>query len=89
MKSTTSRSRLVTGEGAVLFDHEARIRERRGALLFAQRRSVTHLLILSFSHLLIHVTWRKSGGWICSDVARSREFDEGGPLTEEITRSDG
>ena len=50
---------------------------------------MTHLLILSFSHLLMQVTWRKSGDWLCSDVARSREFDEGGPLTQENTRLDG
>ena len=72
---------------AVIFDREARIRERRGALLFAQRRSVTYMPILSFCHLLVQVTWRKSSSWFCGDVARSRELDDGRPLTQEIIRS--
>ena len=48
---------------------------------------MTYLPILSFCHLLVQVTWRKSSGWFCGDVARSWELDDGRPLTKEIIQS--
>ena len=67
---------------AVIVDHEARIRERRGALLFAlkeesaakvnRRRFLSFTLFrLSLTVDYLAVTWRKSDGRREGDVARS------------------
>ena len=48
---------------------------------------MTHLLVLSFCHLLVQVTWQKSSDRFQGDVARSRELVDGGLLMQEIIRS--
>ena len=71
---------------AVIFDREARIRERRGALLFAlnkesaakvnRRRflSLTFFWIYLKDLITLHVTWLTSDGRGDDDVAQSQEL---------------
>ena len=71
---------------AVIFDYEARIRERRGSLLFAlneesaakvnRRRflSLTFFCIYLKELITLQVTWLKSDGRGDDNVARSQEL---------------
>ena len=72
---------------AVIFDREGNKRATCRSLIRAKEKPMTHLLVLSFCHLIVQVTWWKSNDRRDGDVARSRELVDGGQLTQEIIRS--